>query len=201
VPGAFMSMLGITLLNEIVKKNSVSNPGDILDRLRLEVIESLKQKGEREEAKDGMDISLCCIDFEKRKLQYAGAINPLYLIRESGNPEVGVVQEESNGKGMMIEIRGDPMPIGIHYDMSNFNYHEIDIFKGDTFYMSSDGFHDQFGGPRRKKFSYRRFREALLNTKSDNMCDQKVQLERLINDWKGDNDQTDDIMVIGFRVN
>jgi serine phosphatase RsbU (regulator of sigma subunit)/uncharacterized protein HemY len=201
VPGAFMSMLGITLLNEIIKKDSVTNPAAILDRLRLEVIESLKQNGDRKEAKDGMDISLCCIDHENMKLQYAGAINPLYLIRKSGNETVGMVHDESTKKNMMIEIKGDPMPIGINDDMKNFSNHEIDICKGDTFYISSDGFHDQFGGPKRKRFSYRRFREELIGTWSDNMCDQKLRLEKALHDWQGDNEQTDDILVIGFRIN
>ncbi|HKK41980.1 MAG TPA: tetratricopeptide repeat protein, partial [Bacteroidales bacterium] len=201
VPGAFMSMLGITLLNEIVKKNSVSNPAEILDRLRQEVIDSLKQNGDRQEAKDGMDISLCCIDYRNMKMQYAGAVNSLYLIRKTGNAEVGLVHDESYNGSMMIEIKGDQMPIGINDEMKNFSYHEIDICKEDTYYISSDGFHDQFGGPKRKRFSYKRFREALITTKGDNMCDQKIRLERVINDWKGDNDQTDDILVIGFRVN
>ena len=201
VPGAFMSMLGITLLNEIVKKNSVSNPAEILDRLRQEVIDSLKQNGDRQEAKDGMDISLCCIDYKHMKLQYAGAVNSLYLVRKKGNEEIGLVHDESINGSMMIEIKGDQMPIGINDEMKSFSYHDIDICKGDTFYISSDGFHDQFGGPKRKRFSYKRFREALITTKSDNMCDQKVQLERLINDWMGENDQTDDILVIGFQVN
>ncbi len=200
VPGAFMSMLGITLLNEIVKKNSVSNPGEILDRLRQEVIESLKQNGDRQEAKDGMDISLCCIDNKNMKLQYAGAVNSLYLIRKKGNAEIGLVHDESMNGKMMIEIKGDQMPIGIYDEMENFSYQEIDICKGDTYYISSDGFHDQFGGPRRKKFSYKRFREALISTGSENMCEQKVLLEKIIHDWQGDNDQTDDILVIGFRV-
>lgn len=201
VPGAFMSMLGITLLNEIVKKDSVTNPGIILDRLRAEVIESLKQNGINGEAKDGMDISLCCIDFENMKLQYAGAINPLYLIRETGNERIGVVHDESTEENMMIEIKGDPMPIGINDDMNSFTFHEINICKGDRYYLSSDGFHDQFGGPNRKKFSYKQFREQLIKTRSEIMCDQKSMLEQVFDEWKGDNDQTDDILVIGFRVN
>ena len=201
VPGAFMSMLGITLLNEIVKRDSVTNPGAILDRLRMEVIDSLKQNGDRGEAKDGMDISLCCIDYKNMKLQYAGAINPLYIVRESGNAVVGIVHEESTDKKLIIEIKGDPMPIGINDEMENFSYQEIDICKGDTYYISSDGFHDQFGGPRRKKFSYRKYRESLINTWSENMCDQKIRLEKEVDDWRGEHEQTDDILVIGFRIN
>ncbi len=201
VPGAFMSMLGITLLNEIVKKDSVTNPGAILDRLRLEVIDSLKQNGDRGEAKDGMDICLCCIDYGNMKLQYAGAVNPLYLVRESRYKAVGEVHGESTEDKLLIEIKGDPMPIGINDEMQNFSFHEIDICKGDTYYISSDGFHDQFGGPKRKRFSYRRFREELVSTWSENMCDQKIRLEKAIIDWRGDNEQTDDILLIGFRVN
>ena len=201
VPGAFMSMLGITLLNEIINKDSVTNPGIILDRLRKEVTDSLKQKGERWEQKDGMDLALCTIDRKNMKLQFAGAINPLYFIRESDSEITGIIHSESNDSGKLIEIKGDHMPIGIFDEMDSFAYHEIDLHKGDTFYMFTDGFPDQFGGPDHKKFSHRRFREHLVNTKSDSMSDQKVKLEKTLNEWMGKNGQTDDISVIGFRIN
>jgi serine phosphatase RsbU (regulator of sigma subunit) len=201
VPGAFMSMLGITLLNEIVNKESVCYPADILNHLRKEVTDSLKQKGDRWEQKDGMDISLCTIDRKKMKLQFAGAINPLYVIRENCPENIGLVHDESTDRVRLIEIKGDPMPIGIVDDMDSFSCHEIDICKGDRFYLFSDGFPDQFGGPDHKKFSYKRFREHLIKTKSDSMADQKLKLETVFNEWIGSNSQTDDILVIGFRIN
>jgi serine phosphatase RsbU (regulator of sigma subunit)/TPR repeat protein len=201
VPGAFMSMLGITLLNEIINKESVTNPGIILDRLRKEVTDSLKQKGERWEQKDGMDMALCTIDRKNMKLQFAGAINPLYIIRESESGFPGIVHKESDNSGKLLEIKGDHMPIGIFDEMDSFTFHEIDLQKGDTFYMFTDGFPDQFGGPDHKKFSHRRFREHLVNTKSATMSDQKIKLEKALDEWMGNNGQTDDISVIGFRIN
>jgi serine phosphatase RsbU (regulator of sigma subunit) len=200
VPGAFMSMLGISLLNEIVNKDCVCNPGIILDRLRKGVTDSLKQKGDRWEQKDGMDIALCTIDRENMKLQFAGAINSLYLIRNSGPENIGIIHNESAGNSRIIEIKGDPMPIGIFDDMHNFECHEIDIQKGDTYYMSTDGFPDQFGGSGHKKFSYKQFREQLIKTKTKTMPEQKLLMEKELNDWIGINNQTDDILVIGFRI-
>ncbi|MEI6050008.1 MAG: SpoIIE family protein phosphatase [Bacteroidota bacterium] len=201
VPGAFMSMLGITLLNEIVNKDGVSNPGVILDRLRKAVTDSLKQKGDRWEQKDGMDIALCTIDRENMKLQFAGAINSLYLIRNSGMENIGKIHNESTGNNRIIEIKGDPMPIGIVDDMDNFVCHEIDILKDDSYYLFTDGFPDQFGGSSHKKFSYKHFREQLIKTKTKTMPDQKLLMEKVLNDWIGSNNQTDDILVIGFRIN
>jgi serine phosphatase RsbU (regulator of sigma subunit) len=200
VPGAFMSMLGITLLNEIINKDSVTNPGIILDRLRKEVTDSLKQKGDRWEQKDGMDMALCTIDRKNMKLQFAGAINPLYLIRQSETEVKGILHYDSNGSENLTEIKGDHMPIGIFDEMDSFTSHEIDLHKGDTFYMFTDGFPDQFGGPDHKKFSHKRFRENLLKTRSESMSDQKLKLENALHEWMGNNSQTDDISLIGFRI-
>jgi len=201
VPGAFMSMLGITLLNEIINKDGVTDPGIILDRLRREVIESLKQKGDRWEQKDGMDITLCAIDHANRKLQFAGAINPLYLIRKSNNIDFGITHKIDSYEETLTEIRGDRMPIGISDEMENFTSFEINIEKGDTYYLFSDGFPDQFGGTSHKKFSYKQLREQLVMTRSEKMADQKILLENKLLNWMGENSQTDDIMMIGFRIN
>ncbi len=201
VPGAFMSMLGIALLNEIVNKEYITHPGVILRRLRKEVIHSLQQKGERGEQKDGMDIALCTLDLVNMKLQFAGANNPLYLIRNSNLEKVGVIRSELSGDDRLYEIKGDPMPIGISDRMDNFSFHEIDIFKGDSFYLFTDGYPDQFGGPNCKKFGYKQFRELLLKSHSKTMPDQKTSLEKEFNEWMGNNNQIDDILVIGFRIN
>jgi serine phosphatase RsbU (regulator of sigma subunit) len=201
VPGAFMSMLGITLLNEIINKEYITHPGVILRRLRKEVINSLQQKGERGEQKDGMDIALCTLDTENMKLQFAGANNPLYLIRKSNLETVGELRFELNGDDRLYEIKGDLMPIGIYDRMENFTSHEIDIYKGDSFYLFTDGFPDQFGGSDYKKFGYRPFREQLLKNHSITMPDQKIMLEEVLNEWMGINSQIDDILVIGFRIN
>jgi serine phosphatase RsbU (regulator of sigma subunit) len=201
VPGAFMSMLGITLLNEIVNKESNTNPAVILDRLRKEVTASLKQKGDRWEQKDGMDIALCTIDLESMKLQFAGAINPLYLIRKTSPEIVGIIHNGINTDLNLIEVKGDPMPIGITDEMDSFTCHELDIQKDDSFYLFTDGFPDQFGGPNHKKFSYKQFRELLINTKTKTIPDQKLMLEKALYEWMGTSSQTDDILVIGFRIN
>ncbi len=200
VPGAFMSMLGTALLNEIVNKEYITHPGVILRHLRKGVINSLQQKGERGEQKDGMDIALCTLDFENMKLQFAGANNPLFLIRKSDLGEVGMLRCELGGDYKLYEIKGDLMPIGISDRMDNFTFHEIDIFKGDTFYLFSDGFVDQFGGPSNRKFGYRKFREQLLINNSMSLAENKVYLEKILYDWMGDNGQIDDILVIGFRI-
>jgi serine phosphatase RsbU (regulator of sigma subunit) len=200
VPGAFMSMLGTALLNEIVNKEYITHPGVILRHLRKEVINSLQQKGERGEQKDGMDIALCTIDIEEMRLQFAGANNPLYLIRKSSLEGVGIPHLESGGEYQLYEIKGDRMPIGINDRMDNFTCHEIEIFKGDKFYLLTDGFPDQFGGSDTKKFGYRRFREQLMMDNSSTMADNKLRLEKTLNEWMGDNNQIDDILVIGFSI-
>jgi serine phosphatase RsbU (regulator of sigma subunit)/ligand-binding sensor domain-containing protein len=201
VPGAFMSMLGITLLNEIVNRENVTDPGVILGRLRDEITASLKQKGERGEQKDGMDISLCTIDRATMKLKFAGAINPLYMIRSSADENGGIIHVSSEGRGKLAEIKGDRMPIGISDEMEDFTVHTIEIQKDDTFYLFTDGFPDQFGGPGRKKFSYKRFRELLISTHIKPMSNQKSLVENALVDWMGETNQTDDILVIGFRIN
>lgn len=200
VPGAFMSMLGITLLDEIVNKEQVINPDKILNRLRTEVILSLKQKGELKDQKDGMDIALCTINKENMTLKFSGAINPLYLMRNSGISSELQNQRESTNNEILMEFKGDPMPIGISDNMLNFTLHEIDIQKGDTFYLFTDGFPDQFGGPNHKKFSYKQFKEQLIRTRTNNIADQKLLLENILHDWMGNNKQTDDILVIGFEM-
>lgn len=201
VPGAFMSMLGIALLNEIVSKKSITKSGDILQHLRKEVISSLQQKGESGEQKDGMDISLCTIDFENRKLQYSGANASLYLIRKSDKPEVGLLRGELSDVGLLYEIKGEHMPVGISHKMGDFSTHEVDIYEGDTFYFFSDGYPDQFDNEDRKKFGYKQLRELLLNVNSKSMQQQKSIFEKSLNDWMGKNDQIDDILLIGFRIN
>ena len=200
VPGAFMSMLGTALLNEIINKEYITHPGVILRRLRKEVINSLQQKGERGEQKDGMDIALCSLDLENMKLQFAGANNPLYLVRKSNLEKAGELRCELPGVGRLYEIKGDMMPIGIYDRMENFTLHEIDICNGDSIYLFSDGFPDQFGGTDKKKFGYRQFREHLLKNNPASMADQKKMLEKSLTEWMRDSNQIDDILVIGFRV-
>jgi serine phosphatase RsbU (regulator of sigma subunit) len=185
VPGALMSMLGISFLESIVNNRRLKDSGQILDELRKEVQRALHQKGSREEAKDGMDISLCIIDSTKNKIQYSGANNNLYLIR----------------KGELIEYIADKMPIGILEDADPcFRRNDIDFVSGDIIYMLSDGFADQFGGPDRKKYKTPALRTLLTGIHNLPLIQQKQKLEKEFNEWKGTNQQIDDVLILGLRL-
>ena len=183
-PGAFMSMLGVSFLNEIVNKLKSAEANIILNELRNHVKTTLKQTGKQDEAKDGMDIALVIIDYENMTMQYSGAYNPLYLIR----------------KGELIETKADKNPIGIYIkEKDSFTKHEIDLQKGDTIYIFSDGYVDQFGGERMDKFKSKNFKQLLLDNQHLSMEDQKELLNVTIDNWRGKIDQIDDIIVIGVR--
>ncbi len=185
VPGAFMSMLGFAFLNEIVNKSTEIKASAILNQLRDYVKKSLHQTGKDDETKDGMDIALCIIDTDKLKLQYSGAYNPLYLIRNE----------------KLISLKADRMPIGIHLiEKESFTNHEIDIQKGDTIYVFTDGYVDQFGGPDARKFKLLPFKEMLLKIKDQSMDEQKRMLEEQFYAWKGDSEQIDDVLVMGIKI-
>ena len=184
VPGAFMSMLGITLLNEVVTKSSLDNPDQILNFLRQKIKGSLNQTGKFIEQKDGMDIAFCMINTENLHLQYAGAYNPLYIFRNNE----------------LIEFKGDRQPIGIHIKETDFTNHQIDLQKGDVIYIFSDGYYDQFGGKDNKKFNVRQFKQLLNNINQKPMKEQHNILSNSFEDWKGDNEQIDDVLVIGMRI-
>ncbi|MDA3955018.1 MAG: response regulator [Bacteroidales bacterium] len=191
VPGAFMSMLGTAFLNEIVTK-IIENKhvyslqaNEILNQLRNYIIESLHQTGAENESKDGIDIAICIIDSEKHKLQYAGAHNPLYLIR---NKKLEV-------------IKGDRMPVGIHKNAAkSFQNHEFDIEENDIIYLFSDGYYDQIGGPDHRKYMSRNFQNLLFDIHEKPMIEQKEILKKNIEDWQGDYIQLDDILVIGIKL-
>jgi ligand-binding sensor domain-containing protein/serine phosphatase RsbU (regulator of sigma subunit) len=184
VPGAFMSMLGVSLLNEITSSSKDYSAADILNELRDNVKSTLSQTGKKDEAKDGMDLALCIIDNNNRKAQYAGAYNPLLLVKN----------------GEMIVLKADKMPIGIHIaNEKPFTNNDFIIDKGDVIYMFSDGYADQFGGPENKKFKSCNFRDLLFQNHQKPMAEQKEILEQVFNSWKGNYAQIDDILVIGFR--
>ncbi len=185
VPGAFMSMLGIAFLNEIVNKTATARSHEILGQLRNNIMSSLHQTGREDEAKDGMDIALIIINLESKMLQYSGAHNSLYIIRDK----------------KLREVKADKMPIGIsaRYDKP-FSNHKIQLQKNDMLYIFSDGYMDQFGGEHKKKFGARRFRELLLEIHHKQLGEQKNILEESFAGWKGKYDQIDDILVMGIRV-
>ena len=183
VPGAFMSMLGVTMLNEIVNGKHILMPDQIIENLRQGIIKSLNQVAEEDSIKDGMDIAVCVVDFDKNILWYAGANNPLYLIR--GNE--------------LIHYRADKMPVAIHYKMLPFTLHKIELQKGDAFYIFSDGFADQFGGPKQKKFMSLQLRETLVEMSGKPMLQQGERLNEIFEEWRGDSPQVDDVTLIGVR--
>lgn len=188
VPGAFMSMLGGSFLNEIVAKDDVLSTNQVLDNLRKYVIDSLQQKGVFGEQKDGMDLAFCALDTETNKLQFSGANNPCWVIRiESGIPKI-------------LEFPPDKMPIAIYENMSPFTKHDIQLQKNDIFYIFSDGFYDQLGGPNQKKMLKKRFRELLLQYCNLPMQEQREQLLKAHDRWRGSQEQIDDILVIGVKI-
>ncbi|MBN2669600.1 MAG: tetratricopeptide repeat protein [Bacteroidales bacterium] len=210
VPGAFMSMLGISLLKEIVIKEYIFHPGVILRRLRKEIINTLKQKGEIGEQKDGMDMALISFNKESNILQFAGANNPIYIIKKN-HIEASTIDQDSdslkkiqlaleNETHYLYEIKPDKMPIAIYDKMDRFTTHEIKMEKGDRIYLFSDGFVDQFGGPKGKKFKALQFKKLILQTSDLSLEDQYQFVIQVFNDWRADAEQIDDILVVGIEV-
>ncbi|MBE9517391.1 MAG: SpoIIE family protein phosphatase, partial [Bacteroidetes bacterium] len=184
VPGAFMSMLGITLLNEQLSRHGIEESHEILNKLKMEIISALRQNDNKDSTSDGMDMALCVYDPDSSTLQYSGGFSPLALIR---NGEIEL-------------IKADPMPVGIGGLKGRaFTKHDIEIMKGDVIYLYTDGYEDQFGGERDKKFSRKRFRELLLSIHSLPMPDQKSVLETRLDEWMDGREQIDDITVMGIR--
>jgi len=184
VPGAFMSILGIAFLNEIVNKSTTIVANEMLNQLREQVIKSLRQTGKDDKTRDGIEIALCVVDFNNKKLQYASAFRPLYLIRNND----------------LSEIKGDNMPIGIYEGEKNpFSIKEMQFEANDIIYMFSDGYADQIGGPDRKTFRSKNFKELLMDIHQKPMPEQKVLLEKKYEEWKRDVEQIDDILVLGIK--
>lgn len=184
VPGAFMSLLGISFLDEIVNRRKVLIASEILNSLRMEVIKALKQTGKIEEQKDGMDIALCIYDKKTGQLEFAGAHNPLYLIHN----------------GELIEFVADKIPISYEEDiLQSFHSVTLSVKEGDIVYIFSDGYADQFGGPTRSKYKYGPFREYIQKIHKMTMSEQKILLENNFFSWKGNHEQIDDVVLMGVR--
>lgn len=191
VPGAFMSMIGNAFLNQIVNEKGYTQPAEILNQLRILIIAALKQDGTSGENQDGMDISLLSFDMEKGIVEFAGANNPLW-IASAAPGETGAVLREIKGNKQPIGIySGDPMP---------FTNYQIELVKGESYYIFTDGFADQMGGTTGKKFRYKSFRELILSMHHQPMKEQGAIMQKTIKEWKGLLDQTDDILVIGIKV-
>jgi serine phosphatase RsbU (regulator of sigma subunit)/sugar lactone lactonase YvrE len=189
VPGAFMSMIGHNLLNQIVIENGITEAAEVLNQLHKGVQAALKQGQAGVESKDGMDVSLCVFDTQKREVQYAGAYRTLYILNE-------------NVPGAIQKVNGDKFPIGgSHFGLDrSFSQQTISFRRGDMFYMFTDGFADQFGGEKGKKFMVKSFAAMLNDLWQYPMTEQREKLEEAFNNWKGSNEQVDDVLVIGIKV-
>jgi phosphoserine phosphatase RsbU/P len=186
VPGAFMSIVGYNQLHNAVNVKNARKASDILNELNEGVISTLNENVNESSIKDGMDMTLCVFDFPKKKVDFAGANNPMILIRDN----------------KPIKYKGDRFPIGAFIEQRSqlFTNNEIDIQDGDMIYLFSDGYADQFGGPENKKFFIRRFEELLFNIHDKPLEEQKDLLKTNLYDWMGSNGQVDDILVIGIKV-
>ncbi|MFP4620002.1 MAG: PP2C family protein-serine/threonine phosphatase [Bacteroidales bacterium] len=191
VPGAFMTMLGTSFLNEIVNKENITEPDKILNGLRDSIIRALHQRGKMYEARDGMDMAVIQLDKKSQKMKFAGANNSLCYIPNLAH------KEESE----IYEFKGDRMPISFHYKMYPFSLLESTYAKGDQFYLYTDGYIDQFGGPKGKKFKLVPFKRMLLKNHKMKMEEQKKILENTMEDWLMDKyQQIDDITILGIQV-
>jgi len=184
VPGAFMSMLGVTLMNEVFTYSNPRSAAEVLEEMRIKVKEALNQTEYKTEAKDGMDMALCIIDKSKNQLQYSGAYNSLYLVRNNELTEYKAVRN----------------PVGVHMKELPFQNEVVNFETNDQFYIFSDGYADQVGGSSYQKFKIVEFRKLIHSISSLPMNEQVSKLESTIQIWKGSTDQTDDMLVVGFKM-
>lgn len=184
VPGAFMSMMGVSFLNDIVNVSNITRPDVILNELRTKIKFTLWQSGVEGESRDGMDMSICVFEKDKPVVSFAGAYNPLYIIRN----------------GELIEYKGDKMPVGAHINENRFTLNEINIYPGDNLYLFSDGYVDQFGGEKGRKFMSKPFKRLLISLNKMPMKQQLTILEDSLDQWQAAHYQVDDILVIGMQI-
>jgi tetratricopeptide (TPR) repeat protein len=200
VPGGFMSMLGMTYLNEIINKENIVQPHEILNNLRQYVIEALHQKGQAGTLKDGMDMSICSLDTQNNQLLIAGANNPVFVVKEKSDddvPERAIVGD----KEYLVEIKTDKMPVSISDRMEPFSQQKLPVNNINMIYMASDGFADQFGGANARKYLRKNLKNLLLNIHSKPFKEQAQILEKEFFSWKGEEQQIDDVLVMGFKLN
>ena len=209
VPGAFMSLLGMTFLNDImVKAKNDIMPSEILEQLRDRIINTF-HKVEGEEKKDGMEMALYILEPDRKTLHFAGANNPLYIVRETVKDnfpqESDKVKLVKDSAYTLVQIKADKMPIGRFQQIKPFTHQTINLLEGDSLYIFSDGILDQFGGPHDKRFGSARFKKLLLSIQYLSMQEQKLFLKQTIDDWMQmnpdvDNEQLDDMLVVGLRM-
>jgi len=211
VPGAFMSMLGMTFLDEIVINSGITDTAKILESLREHVITSLEQSHveSHDAVKDGMDLAMLSMDMKTHAVQYSGAYNPLYMVRKLNAGEKKQIEKGEeldiprgsiyDSEYLLIQVRADQMPIGISEKDHAFHSSKIPD-EGYSFYIFSDGFVDQFGGVKGKKFMSRNFKKLVLELQKLPLSEQGAAMEKILLDWMGDISQIDDILVMGLRL-
>ncbi|MCA0429508.1 MAG: SpoIIE family protein phosphatase [Bacteroidetes bacterium] len=208
VPGSIMSMLNISCLNETINADKLVEAADILNATRKKIINHLSNDGSAEGGKDGMDCSVLVFDFQNLKLQIAAANNPVWIVREIINDKLEILNENIenpfkiyNSTFSIYDVKPDKMPVGKHDKQDiPFTLHEVDIQKGDIVYTLTDGFQDQFGGEKGKKYMIKNLRELIVSNAHLPMQVQKQLLEATFNKWKGTNEQVDDVTVVGIKV-
>ena len=191
VPGALISIVNCNLLNKAVLEKDLTNPADILNYVNHQLTLALHQTFQESSVKDGMDISLCVLNTKTLELNYSGANNPIYIIHQIDNAETE-----------LIEVKADKFPVGAFVDeqVQSFTSKKIQLKKNDLVYLFSDGFADQFGGDKGKKFKYKQLKDILLENQNLSLAKQYSVLEERFTNWKGKLEQVDDVLVIGIRV-
>jgi len=197
VPGAMVSVVCANALNRVIKEYGIIEPGKVLDLVKDQVVDAFSQS--ENGVSDGMDIALCCIDFEINKLWYSGANNSLYRVSQKNGCEMPI-KSVSDTNRILYEYPATKQPIGKSNQAKSFETHEIELEKGDCIYLFSDGFADQFGGLKGKKYKSKPFKNFLLSISAKEMKEQKIELEDEFNVWKGDLEQIDDICILGVKI-
>ncbi|WP_066628007.1 response regulator [Labilibacter marinus] len=182
VPGALMSMMSMALINEMINIENKYTPNEILNQLRYIIIDTFNAEG-KDEITDGLDASIIVIDKAQNEAVFSGANSPLYLVRD----------------GELIEYKGDRMPVGIYPTQTPFTKHKIELKENDCIYLSSDGYADQFGGESNRKMMLKPFKEVLASGSYLHMKEQEERINKHFSDWKGYNEQVDDVLVMGYR--
>lgn len=202
VPGAMVSVVCANALNRATREFGLTAPGEILDKTTELVINSFNAKSLKgshgKDIRDGMDIALCLMDYSTNKLHYAGANNALYHVCKNADEDQRF--RDQKGEYALLEYKADRQPIGKYFDHKPFTTHQVQLEKGDSIYVFTDGYADQFGGPRTKKYKYANFKHFLLNNHTKGLVEQKQLLDEEFISWKGDIEQIDDVCVIGLRV-
>ena len=193
VPGAFMSLLNISFLNEAINQEDIIYPNKIFNHVRQRLIQNISSEG----AKDGMDGILVCFNKAKNEIYYAGANNAPMLMT---NPPLSPFEKGESAAGGLIELPTDSMPVGSGDKPDSFNHQIVSSQAGNILYLYTDGYADQFGGPKGKKFKYKPLNELLLANSDKPLSEQKQILEKTFDEWRGDLEQVDDVLVIGIKI-